>query len=113
MAASATSVVTGLLAKSVDTVEIRSRFSPPIILRIKDLLSQQEGPPHPAVRLLKPTIILKGDGIGGTQIIAPAGQATRDEWQWWALATGALTVVGAVTVLGMVFRLGKRSGRTG
>ena len=108
-AANAASMVTGLLGQSVETIEIRSRFSPPVVLRVKDLLSQQEGPPHPAMSILKPTVILRGGALG-TQVIAPGGQASVDEWKWWSVLTATLAVVGAVTVLGVAFKAGRRLG---
>lgn len=103
------SVVSALLARSVDTIEIRTRFSPPVILKVADLVTG-EGEPGVATQLLKPTVVLSGGSLG-TQIIAPAGEASRDEWQWWSFAVGTLAVVGTFTVLVTVFKLGERRGR--
>lgn len=103
------SVVTSALTGVVDTITIMSRFSPPVTLKVADLLAEQEGPPHPAIRALQPTIILRGKGIG-QQVIAPGGQATPEGWKLPAATAVTLVVVGALTALTFAYRVGQRTG---
>lgn len=107
---SSRSVVSVLLSHSVETIEVRTRFSPPLILNVADLVQGKGGPPGPATKFLKPTVILSGGAIG-TQVIAPGGQASPDEWQLWSIVMGGLALVGFVTVVGAAFKIGERRGK--
>ncbi len=104
------SVITATLPTVVETIEVRTRFSPPVVLRTADLLKPSAGPPSPAVRLVKPTIILRG-GTVGLQTIAPAGVTDPDEWKRTIAVAGA-GVVGVLAVaVAIVFSAGRRVGR--
>ena len=98
-----------LLAALVDEVEIRSAFSPPTVVRTKDLAAP--GPPNPYVRAVKPTIILRGPGLDGPLVVAPGGEASPDEWRWNLVKVGiAVALVGAGTGA-VAFGLGAAYGR--
>lgn len=100
-------IISGSLPSLIESVEVRSAFSPPIVLNIKDIL--KEGPPNPVVKRVKPTIIIKG-GIE-QQVIAPAGVVGPDEWKRNLLIlTGATAGVTALGVMA-VFSVGAFSGR--
>lgn len=107
MPSSLKSIITGSLTSSIETIEIRTRFSPPIVLKVSELLA--EGPPSPVVQAVKPTIILNGSI--GRQVIAPAGQSGVNDWKVPTLVLAGVAFVGATVVLGTIFQLGRRSGR--
>lgn len=109
------SLVSDALGSAVDTIEIRSAFSPPVIVKTSDLLGKTK-PAQPAtpgakveaaaktnyLKLVKPTVILTG-GVG-RQVIAPGGEVDPNQWKWNALlAASAVTLTLAVT-----FQLGRR-----
>src|SRR5574343_693748 len=60
-----------LLPALVDTIEMRSEWTPPITMSVKGLVS---GPSNPLWKQLKPTLTLTGSRIG-KQVIAPYGVA--------------------------------------
>jgi hypothetical protein len=104
------SLISASLPAVIETIEVRSRFSPPVVLKTAELLKPSGGPPSPVVRQVKPTIILKGGTIG-QQVIAPGGVASPTEWRLsLALLGGGLVAVGALAAAG-VFMAGRRSGK--
>lgn len=102
------SAVTGVLGQSIETIEIRTRFSPPVLLRVADLVAQKEGPPNPAVSALKPTIILRGPAIG-QQVVAPAGQVGPEDWKLPTATVVVVLGVGLFTLLAAAYKLGRKS----
>ena len=100
----------GLLTSVVSEIEVRSAYSPPQKIRVADLVGGPAGPPNPYVRLTRPTVILRGPGVG-TQVVAPGGEASPDEWRRNLAVAGvarALAVGGAGAV---AFGLGAAHGR--
>lgn len=88
-----------LAATLAKTVEIRTNYSPPIVLDVGETLAPGTSP---AMEALQPTVILDGGSLG-RQVIAPYGVA--DDSGGFKLAAGAA----AIFFLG--FFIGKRKGR--
>lgn len=110
MATTFKSLITSNLPSLIETIEIRSRFSPPVTLKVADLLREDQGKPNAIVQTVKPTIILRGPGVG-TQVIAPAGRVGPDEWKLPAAAVAVASFVGGAVVVSTIFGLGRFSGR--
>lgn len=89
------------LSKIYSTIELRTRVTPNVVVRVADL-GKPGGKPHPLVKWLKPTLVLKGQA--GTKIVAPHGAAPEKG----GAATG-LAIAGGI--LGGVFLLGYVLGR--
>lgn len=103
------SFVTQALAASVETITIQSRLGPPVTLRVKDLVAQQEGPPNPILGFVKPTIVLRGPAIG-EQIIAPGGRAGPEDWKFPTALVLSVLGFGLFTLVVGAYRLGQRRG---
>lgn len=102
------SVVSASLPVMFERVQIQSNFSPPTTFATRDLVSSSE--PSPVVKLLQPTITLSGGSLG-TQILAPAGQASPDAWKWnLAKLLGSYVAIFALSSY-TSYRFGKRAGR--
>lgn len=101
--------ITSLLQGGVKEIVIMSAAFPPLTLQVSDLLADREGPPHPLVSFLKPTIILRGGALG-TNVIAPGGQVDPNAWKTTITVTGILALIGAITVAGALYRWGARRG---
>lgn len=108
----APSRVTAVLPRLIESVEIRSRFSPPYSLKTEDLLADAlpGAPPSPLVGALRPTIVLRGPLIG-EQVIAPAGQASPTEWRRNAAVLGVAAAAGVFAILSAFFGGGVLVGR--
>lgn len=76
-------------ASIYDTMEVRTAFSPPIVTNTQDMLST--GPQSWVVKLLKPTVVLRGQA--GAVTVAPAG-ASGDGTFGFLAALGGLVGVG-------------------
>lgn len=100
-------VISSALPNLIESIEVRSAFSPPVTLTIKDVL--KAGPPNPVVKRVKPTIIIKG-GIG-QQVIAPGGVVGPDEWKRNVAIVGAGVAVAAVAGTMFLFSVGAFAGR--
>ena len=100
------SYVTQALLASVETIEIRSRFGPPTVLRVVDLIAQKPGPPNPLLAYAKPTVILRGSI--GEQVIAPYGRVGVDDWKFPTAVVVTVLGVGLFALLGAAYRLGGR-----
>ena len=95
----------------ISDIEIRSRFSPPVMISTQELLAgtKPTGALSPYVKLAQPTVILSGSV--GRQVIAPAGVVGAEDWKKnLALAGMSLVVVGALIYRAGYF-VGKRSRR--
>lgn len=92
-------------AQFFNTVEIRTRVSPPIILDISRL---DDPTPNPLLDQIKPAIILRGPA--GTKVIAPYGEVPSgnegldNAWKIGGLIVGGIAVVGIVGFLGGTLR---------
>ena len=86
----------GFLAGAYDTIEIRTDIAPTITIRTADLLKQGQGP-SPIVSLLKPTIVLTGNGQ--QTVIAPVGAS--------AGSSGLPLVAALLALIGIGFALGR------
>jgi hypothetical protein len=87
----------GFLAGAYEEIQIRTRATPTITMRTRELLD--EGPPSPVLKWLQPTIILKGRS--GETVIAPFGVSPGG-----SLVPGLLVVGG---LIGFGFLLGRAS----
>lgn len=89
-----------LLAQSLaKTVEIRTNYSPPIILDVGETLAPGTSP---AMEALQPTVIIDGGSLG-RQVVAPYGVAD-DSGGFKLAAAGA-------AIFFMGYFIGKRKGR--
>lgn len=77
-----------VFAAVYNSMEVRTRFSPPVVANTQDLLSK--GPQNWVVNLLKPTVILRGSA--GTVTVAPAGAAGDGTLGFFALVGGLVGV---------------------
>ena len=104
-------ILTSAFAAAIEEVEIITAFSPSYRVKTKDLT--KPGPPNPLLQRLKPTVILRGPI--GTQVIAPAGVASSEEWKRniavLGLITGLVYLAGVVSVFGFGARFGARRER--
>lgn len=76
-----------LLSGVVSEIEVRSNFTPKIVLRTRDLASQG-GPPNPLLRVMQPTVVLRGAKVNAT--IAPYGQSGQGGWLPMLAVVGGL-----------------------
>lgn len=108
-----TEFASAALVSAVETIELRTAFSPPVIVKTRDLVGGKPSEkPNPLVAAMKPTIIMRG-GILGTQVISPAGVPAPEEWKRnGAIVAGSigLLVLGTAAVL---FAIGVGVGRRG
>lgn len=101
-----TAAFSSAIPDAIETIEVRSSFTPPQIYRVSELLKPSTTP-NPFLRLLKPTIILRGPALKTPRVIAPAGVLNGTEWK------GPVTMVvgGVVTILLLTFVAGRLSVR--
>lgn len=94
------------VAQFFDTIEIRTKATPPILLKVRDL--DAAGASSPLLEFLKPTIILRGPL--GTKVIAPYGEVpSADEgianaWKVAGVTLAALAGIGVAGFLGGTLR---------
>lgn len=89
------------LINQYSTIEIRTAVSPPVMMKVADLLDTK-APPSAVSQFLKPTVILT-DRAGGRNVIAPYGVAQNG-----SALPGVLLVLG---ILGAGFVAGRLSKR--
>lgn len=88
-------------AQFFDTVEIRTKVTPPLVLSIRSIL--EPGPPNPTMNRLKPTMIFRGPV--GTKVIAPYGEvpsAEEGRENAWRISAGIVGSIMGVGVLGFL-----------
>ena len=99
------------LASLIDSIEIRTAFTPPVTYTGAELVADAPagGSPGTMGALLKPTIIVKSKL--GTKTLAPSGVTGPDDWRgnvnMLALGVG----LGAVVLIGAGFALARATGR--
>lgn len=87
-------------AEFFDTIEIRTKATPPITFNVRTL---EDPTPNPILQQLKPAIILRGPL--GTKVIAPYGEVPGEDegidnaWKLLAVGIGALGAIGVVGFL--------------
>lgn len=93
------------LATAITEVEVRSAFSPPVIINVEDALKPKPpGPPTFRDRLLgvsKPTVILRGAAKG---TLAPWGMADATSWK---VNLGFLIGIGVLLGVGITMSIYK------
>jgi hypothetical protein len=98
------------LPSLISTIEVRSNFSPPVVINVADAL--KPGPPGPGQRVAgaaQPTVIFSGKV--GNQVLAPFGPASPDAWKLNLLFLGGVAaVLGAVAVMS-IYHVGVFKGR--
>lgn len=100
------------LPSYISDIEIRTRFTPPIKMKIADLLKpadQQQS--TPLTSIVKPTVIINGPAFKQPQIIAPGGVAAADEWKVPALAVAVTAFTGGFVIVSTIFGLGAWTGK--
>lgn len=114
MADTVQGVLSNTLPAVVSTIEVRSLFSPTVTFNVADLLapSGPSQPPNPLVRLVKPTIVLSGPGIGD-QVVAPGGAVGPDDWKTPATLVAVLGLVAATLVIKSAWVVGHKASRRG
>ncbi len=94
------------LGSLLTQVEIRTAFTPPVILTGADLFS-----PSPAggggqlTKFLKPTALITLSGQSTPITVAPGGEAGPDDWQ----AGAATLLLFAAAYTYMVYKAGQKS----
>ena len=87
----------GLLAGAYDTIEFRSRLTPPV----KAGIGVFSGPPSLFAKFLQPTVIFSGGA--GRFAVAPYGEA--NPWLGWGLS---LAIFSGVFMLGVMLGKSRR-----
>lgn len=98
------SVFTALGRSQVGRVEVRSQFTPPVV--VNDPLAPQSGPPQPPpwyMRLVKPEVRIYAPDGTLTMAVAPAGEPTEN-YLPYAIAGGAALAVGAWVIGALLLR---------
>lgn len=105
----ATSVALGTLPQLVQTIEVRTNASPPILIDVDELLTGKTDNrlSTRARKALQPTIILRGGSLG-MQVIAPEGEAKRDAWKLVYGIAAAVAVVGGGLASAALITAGRR-----
>lgn len=101
------SLVTEVLGRLVDTVELRSTLTPTVRVRVAAIGQEPGGKPSPLVQWLRPTLVVRST-TGEEHTLAPFGVAPTGNAGGVLLATVAVAVLG--TAFGVGYLLGRAEG---
>lgn len=111
--------ITSNLSTAISTIEVRSTFSPPVLIDVAKATAPKPPStgggkklPSPVDLLLgrvQPTIILSGNI--GRQAIAPYGEANPDAWKINGTALAVVVFSAEFLLLAIAYKLGQRKGR--
>lgn len=80
-----------ILSGVISEVEIRTNFTPKVVLDISKLAHGQRQGPNPLMAVLRPTIVLRGKA---NATIAPYGEAGQGGWLGITAVVGGLIAFG-------------------
>lgn len=108
----ATVYVDNPLKAAINSVEIRSAYSPPQFFTADDLLKAYKAPKGPPgiIDRIKPTLIIDSPSIG-KKVIAPYGEASPTEWKPNTVKAIAIFLGGLALYTAGGYYLGYKAGQ--